>query len=117
MKTSRLFGIAGIAAIIALFGVSPSFAEIQNVCAGQIPAGWIAINDSWSPSTCGNPTAIVYTVVTIERIDNKPQGTQMQVCVGPVPPGWIMISSGWNPTVCGHPTSISNNVMTIRKVN
>jgi hypothetical protein len=94
-----------------------SIDNVQSVCAGQVPTGWIKINDSWNPTTCGNPTSISYNVWTIERYDNKPAGAQMRACFGSVPNGWAMVGSTWDPTACGHPTSISNNVMTIRRLN
>ncbi|MBK6877863.1 MAG: hypothetical protein IPG99_15820 [Ignavibacteria bacterium] len=49
--------------------------ETQWVCAGQIPNGWVKINDSWNPTTCGNPTSISYNVWLIERYDDKPIGS------------------------------------------
>lgn len=90
--------------------------ETQTVCAGQIPFGWIRVNDSWNPSVCGKPTAITYNVWTIVRYDNKPAGSVMQVCSGPVMPGWTVVSTSWNPTACGRPTSMTDNIMTIRRI-
>jgi hypothetical protein len=92
-------------------------AEVQTVCAGQVPVGWIKTNDAWNPTTCGKPTSIVYNVWTIERYSTKPIGAVMQACAGAVPPGWAMIGNAWNPNMCGHPTSIVNNVMTIKRLN
>ena len=117
MRKVRLLSALTVWCCISLSLASPGFAEIQNICAGLIPAGWIAINDSWNPTACGNPTSIVYNIVTIERYDNKPKGSQMQACAGPVPAGWAVVGTRWNPSVCGHPTAITQNVMTIRKMN
>jgi hypothetical protein len=91
--------------------------ESQTVCANQTVAGWIKTNDSWNPTTCGNPSSIIYNVWTIERYDNMAIGSVMTACTGAVPGGWAMINSSWNPTTCGHPTSIMNNVMTIKRLS
>lgn len=91
--------------------------EVQNVCAGSVPSGWIKINDHWSPTTCGNPTRIIYNVWTIERYDTKPKGATMNACNGIVPNGWSKIGGNWSPASCGHPTRITKNVMTIKRLN
>jgi hypothetical protein len=93
--------------------------ERMDVCASSpIPNGWIKVDDHWNPTTCGNPSSIVYNVVTIERYDNKPAGAVMTVCAGAATPnGWVEIGSSWNPTMCGHPSSIVNNVKQIKRVN
>lgn len=91
--------------------------ESQTICAGQLPAGWIKTDDAWNPTTCGNPTSIVYNVWTITRYSNQPVGSSMTACAGAVPAGWVMINSWWNPTTCSHPTSIVNNVMSIKWLN
>lgn len=117
MKITRLFATIAVACITILFSVSASFAESQTMCAGQIPAGWIVVNDAWNPTTCGKPAGIMSNVVTIERYDNKPAGSQMRACSGTVPRGWVIVSTAWSPGTCGRPASISNNVMTIKKLN
>ncbi len=117
MNTSRLVFMSAIWCCMALLPAFPASAEIQNICAGSVPPGWVVINDSWSPTTCGNPVSMVYNVATIERYDNKTKGSVMQACLGPVPAGWAMVGSRWNPSVCGHPASMIDNVMTIRKLN
>ena len=88
--------------------------DIQKVCAGQVPAGWIKTNDEWNPTVCGNPITIVYNVWTIERYDNKPFNSVMTACDGAVPAGWAKLNGTWNPTRCGYPSAIANNVMTIK---
>lgn len=91
----------------------------MRICAGSpVPTGWIKVNDKWSPTSCGNPTSIVYNVWIIERYDNKPVGTQMSVCASaPTPPGWVVVNKFWSPTRCGHPSAIVNNMKRIRRVN
>lgn len=95
----------------------PSPAETQTVCAGTIPPGWIKVNDAWSPTSCGNPTSILYNVWTIERFDGYKVGHVMQACSGNSPAGWIVMNTAWSPTSCGHPTAIVQNVMTIKRLN
>ena len=92
-------------------------ATVQNVCAGQLPYGWIRVGDFWNPTTCGNPTSISYNVWAIERYTDLAVGSTLLACTGPVPAGWAMVGSNWNPTTCGHPTSITNNMMTIQRLN
>jgi hypothetical protein len=89
----------------------------QTVCAGQLPNGWVKVNDSWNPTTCGNPHTISYNVWEIERYDDKPVGYIMTICNQSIPNGWVKISDSWNPTCCGHPSSISNNVIQIKRLN
>jgi hypothetical protein len=91
----------------------------QSMCAGgAVPSGWILVNDQWNPTSCGNPTSIVYNVWIIDRYDDKPVGSVMSACAAaPTPSGWIIVNTQWNPTTCGHPTSIVNNVKQIRRVN
>lgn len=98
-------------------GSGGSAIEITTICAGQVPTGWIKIDDDWNPLRCGNPTSISYNVWTIARYDKQPVGMVMRVCAGVVPSGWVKIDSSWNPQDCGHPTRISDNVMTIRRTN
>lgn len=92
--------------------------QIQDVCAGQLPAGWALVNDHWDPMSCGNPSNIIYNVWTIERYDDKPVGTLMSVCAGQAPRGWARINDSWDPMRCGRPTStMIRNVMTMRRLN
>jgi hypothetical protein len=93
------------------------YGQIQTICAGPIPAGWLKTNDAWSPTSCGNPTMITYNVWTIERYDNKPIGAIMTVCNQTVPSGWATINTSWNPLTCGHPTSNVKNVIQIKRLN
>jgi hypothetical protein len=111
--TAEIVRIRGLSAPSDVGVIRPT----QTVCAGQLPAGWIKINDSWNPTSCGNPTSITYNVWQIERYDDKPVGASMTACFATVPAGWAMTSSWWNPTTCGHPTSITNNVMSIKRLN
>jgi len=92
---------------------------VMDICAsGPIPAGWIKVNDHWNPTSCGNPSSIVYNVITIERFNDKPIGSLMGVCAAaPTPNGWVDVDTRWEPTACGHPANIVHNMKTIRRVN
>ena len=92
-------------------------AEIESVCAGEISAGWIKVNDAWNPTTCGNPTRVTYNVWMIARYDEKPVGSVMAACNGPAPSGWVIVGTAWNPIACGHPATHQNNMMTIKRLN
>jgi hypothetical protein len=91
--------------------------QMQNVCAGSLPPGWIKINDAWNPTVCGNPTRIAYNVWTIQRFTDQSLGAVIHACRGPVPTGWAMVGALWNPTVCGHPATNQPNVMAIKRLN
>jgi hypothetical protein len=91
--------------------------QIQNVCAGSVPTGWIKINDAWNPTVCGNPSNITYNVWTIEQFTDQPVGAIIHACRGAVPTGWAVIGTGWNPTVCGHPSANQPNVVSIKRLN
>jgi hypothetical protein len=90
----------------------------MQICAGSpIPNGWIKTDDSWSPTSCGNPTDIIYNVWTITQYSNLPVGSTLNVCAGaPIPTGWVKVNTSWNPTSCGHPAHNIDNVQTIRRV-
>jgi hypothetical protein len=90
-----------------------------NICAGSpVPAGWIVTDDEWSPTSCGNPTQIVYNVQTITDYASLPVGATLNVCAyAPTPSGWVDVNYSWSPGSCGHPTTIVNNVKTIRRVS
>ena len=91
--------------------------QMQNVCAGSLPPGWIKINDAWNPTVCGNPSRIAYNVWTIQRFTDQPMGAVIHACRGPVPSGWAIVGTLWNPTVCGHPATNQPNVMAIKRLN
>jgi len=91
--------------------------QMQNVCAGSLPPGWIKINDAWNPTVCGNPTRIAYNVWTIQRFTDQSLGAVIHACRGPVPTGWAIVGTLWNPTVCGHPPTNQPNVMAIKRLN
>lgn len=61
--------------------------QVQDVCAGSVPAGWIKVNDRWDPMACGKPSSIIYNVWTIERYSDKPVGSVMNTCFGTPPSG------------------------------
>jgi hypothetical protein len=91
--------------------------QIQNVCAGSLPPGWIKINDAWNPTVCGNPSRIAYNTWSIQRFTDQPMGAIIHACRGAVPTGWAMVGTLWNPTVCGHPGTNQPNVMAIKRLN
>ena len=93
-------------------------AQSMRVCAGQVPQGWIKVDDAWSPTSCGRPSTIVQNVWIIERYSNKRTGTTVVVCASaPTPNGWVVVDTAWRPTACGKPSVIIDNVKTIRRVN
>ena len=92
-------------------------AQTESVCAGQLPSGWIKVDDAWNPTTCGNPTRNTYNVWKIEQYSEKPIGFVMVACNGPAPSGWVIVETMWNPTACGRPTTNQKNVMTIKRLN
>ena len=100
----------------AASATSPS---VMQICAGSpIPDGWVKTTDSWSPTSCGNPTEIVYNVLTITQYSNLPVGSTLAICAdAPIPNGWVLVNSFWDPNGCGHPTDIIENVQTISRVN
>jgi len=99
--------------------VTPENASTQDICAGTpVPPGWIKTNDSWSPTTCGNPTEITYNVWTITEYADLPAGSELTVCAdAPVPTGWVVTNTSWDPTRCGHPSNITNNIKTIKRIS
>jgi hypothetical protein len=91
--------------------------QIQTICAGSAPPGWIKINDVWNPTVCGNPSRITYNVWTIQQFADQPPDAVIQACKGSVPAGWAVVGTGWNPTMCGHPATNQPNVMAIKRLN
>jgi hypothetical protein len=93
--------------------------QTMNICCSSpVPNGWIKVNDSWSPTSCGNPSTIVYNVCTIEKYSDKPIGAVMNVCASaPTPAGWVEVNYVWSPTSCGYPSTMVNNVKQIKRVN
>ena len=64
-----------------------------------MPAGWIKTNDSWNPTSCGNPSEITYNVCTITQYANLPLDSQLTVCAdAPGPNGWVVTNTAWDPT-------------------
>jgi hypothetical protein len=92
-------------------------ANTETVCAGQLPSGWIKVDDAWNPTTCGNPTSKTYNVWMIAQYSEKPIGFVMVACNGAAPAGWVIVGTTWNPTTCGHPTANQKNMMTIKRLN
>jgi hypothetical protein len=92
-------------------------AQTESICAGQVPSGWIKVDDAWNPTTCGNPTSKTYNVWMIAQYSEKPIGFVMVACNGSAPAGWVIVGTTWNPTSCGHPTTNQKNVMTIKRLN
>jgi hypothetical protein len=86
------------------------------VCAYQMPAGFVKVDDYWDPTRCGNPTSIIYNVWVIESFYDKRPGEYISACAWQVPFGWQVVGTQWDPTRCGHPTSIYSNVWTIQRV-
>ena len=92
----------------------------QTVCAGQpLPAGWVVTGDRWNPTTCGNPSSIVYNVWFITQVSNLPVNSTIDMCAyspGGPPQNWVVVGGRWNPTACSNPPNIVNNITTIRRI-
>lgn len=104
----------------ASVAVTPGNAPTQDICAGSpVPNGWIKTNDSWNPTTCGNPTQITPNVWTITQYVNLSLESELTVCAeAAVPSGWVVIDTTWDPTRCGQPNNNSvHNVKTIKRVS
>ena len=90
----------------------------QTACCSRPPDGYIKIDDSWDPNSCGNPQSVVYNSCTFTRYDNKTAGEVLTICAGQIPAGWTKVpgSDSWQPTRCGHPDSSDVlNVIQIQK--
>lgn len=125
LATLLVMGTAGEAAAQAS-GQRPaadnSLRDRQLICrGGVIPAGWVLVDDTRSPTMCGgeNPAIIrLYNVWVIERIDRRPVGTEIEVCAAmPTPMGWDVVDVYRKPELCGHPTDqFLVNVKRVRRV-
>ena len=99
--------------------VTVDSAPTQDICAGSpVPIGWIKTDDSWDPTTCGNPTAITYNVWKITQYADLGPDSELTICAdAPVPNGWVVIDTSWDPTRCGQPSnSAINNVKKIKRL-
>ncbi len=115
-----------VAVAMEVFGHRVAIAQnVQSVCAGTAPHGWVVTNDAWVPTRCGNATetrasnGFEYNVWSIENLSSVPVGGTLSICSGYIrlPSNWVTISTTWIPTRCGHPTSIIHNVATIKRVS
>jgi hypothetical protein len=89
---------------------------------GNIPAGWILVDDLRDPNSCGgsNPTVLnSYNVWAIEKYSDRPVGTVIEVCASaPTPPGWVLVDVYRNRDSCGHPAEpFTANVKRIRRAS
>jgi hypothetical protein len=98
---------------------NPASIDFGSVCTGSpVPAGFIVIDNGWSPFRCGSPTTLVDNVENIERFSDKPVGTFLDVCgFAPTPAGWVVVNQVWVPQSCGQPTSLVNNVNVIKRIS
>jgi hypothetical protein len=96
----------------------PSPPSTITICASSpVPDGYIKVNDSWSPTSCGNPTSIIYNVWTLTRYADLSIGSSLSVCSSaPIPNGWVVVATRWSPTSCGRPSSNIKNITTIQRV-
>ena len=115
-RIAKLLAFTTLIVGALLLPANAANAATATVCAWNVPAGWLKVNDTWDPTRCGFPTSITYNVWTIESYFDKPIGWNMWVCAGWQPPGWGVVNVLWDPTRCGHPTSIVGNVWQIRRV-
>ncbi len=91
--------------------------QTLKVCAGELPSGWIKVDEEWNPAMCGNPGVAILNVWTLERYETRIVGSEMQACVGPVPNGWTLVSTYRDTVRCGSIDPAYQNVMTIRRVH
>lgn len=89
---------------------------------GNIPAGWILVDDLRDPNSCGgsNPAVLnSYNVWAIEKYSDRPVGTVIEVCASaPTPPGWVLVDVYRNKDSCGHPPDLfTANVKRIRRAS
>jgi hypothetical protein len=124
MKRIRLAAIALVPIVAVLvLPASPASAAGFTACANQVPAGWVKVDDSWDPASCGNPSSYTLNVWTIANPAWVPVGGRMEVCAGwrpndqPPPNGskWSLRAVSWNPNKCGHPASYLENIWTIER--
>ena len=91
-----------------------------TICKGTpIPSGYLIVNDSWDPTTCGKPsTNTTYNVQTIMKVSDYPLGAALRVCAGQTIPGnWKIVSTLWDGTSCGYPSMEVDNVAIVARQN
>jgi hypothetical protein len=82
----------------------------QLVCPGPIPAGWVKVDASTSPSDC-NGNAWV-----IEPYTNKSVGSAMIVCADqPTPPGWQTLGVATSTGQCVGDNFAVGNIKSIQR--
>jgi hypothetical protein len=88
-------------------------------CSEDVPAGWIKVDDTWSPTSCGNPTSETFNRCVLQQYTVVGRGGTLDVCASaPVPPDWEEVGSHRDGRKCGHPGPQfpAHNVKTIRRL-
>jgi uncharacterized protein YbdZ (MbtH family) len=97
-----------------LFLATEAPAQIMNrqlVCPGKIPAGWIKVDASTSPSDCGGNAWI------LEPYDNKSVGSGMTVCADqPTPAGWQTLGFATSTGQCVDDGFRGDNIKSILRI-
>lgn len=105
--------------LLALFLFSSgasALGSMDHICDGQpVPSGYVVIDRTWDPTSCGNPIMITPNVDVIWRYSDSPVGAQANACLPlTAPPGWV-IDSTQNGYVCGYQYGVNTGpYVTIR---
>jgi hypothetical protein len=66
--------------------------DLATVCGNPVPAGWVVVGFTFSPSCGGGPSLV--NAWRIQQVDGMPIGSNVQTCYGTTPPGWAVTVSG-----------------------
>lgn len=116
MKQQHIIRLALLTLACVLFLVTEAPAQIMNrqlVCPEKkIPAGWIKVDASTSPSDCDGNAWI------LEPYTNKSVGSGMTVCADqPTPPGWQTLGFATSTGQCVDAGFRGDNIKTIIRVD
>ena len=111
----QIFRAALLTLGFALFLTAGAHTQVmsrQLVCPGtKVPAGWIKVDASTSPSDCGGNAWI------LEPYDNKSVGSGMTVCADqPTPPGWQTLGFATSTGQCVDDGFKGDNIKSIVRV-
>jgi hypothetical protein len=114
MKRHHIVRLALLTVAFAMILGTRAPAQImtrQLVCPGPIPAGWIRVDASSSPSDCGGNAWV------IEPYTNKSVGSAMIVCADqPTPQGWETLGLATSTGQCAGENFAIGNIKSIRRL-
>jgi hypothetical protein len=114
MKRHHIIRLALLVAAFAMVLGTRAPAQImtrQLVCPGPIPAGWVRVDASSSPSDCGGNAWV------IEPYTNKSVGSAMIVCADqPTPQGWETLGVATSTGQCAGESFTVGNIKSIRRI-